>query len=164
MNSVTPGEMEPPMSYSRVSNSWKSWLFSLQHHEEICAVITASLPRVRSGEARWFATARPPAVDRSAEKPQPRNKANSHSLEASVPISEFTESDPPDLRERRLTWAELMLRVFQEDVLKCSKCGGRAAVISAITQPVVVAAILGCLEFSVRAPPTAQARQMHLEL
>jgi hypothetical protein len=38
--------------------------------------------------AKWRSTVvrdRPPAVDRSAEKPQPRNKANSHSLEASVP-------------------------------------------------------------------------------
>jgi hypothetical protein len=26
-------------------------------------------------------------------------------------------------------WAELMMRVFREDVLRCKKCGGRAAVI-----------------------------------
>jgi hypothetical protein len=90
-------------------------------------------------------------VDRSAEKPQPRNKANSYSLEASVPLSELSDSDPPDLRERRLTWAKLMMRVFQEDVLRCPKCGGKSEVISAITQSKVALAILRGLGLSVRA-------------
>ena len=57
--------------------------------------------------AKWRSTvvrARPPAGDRPAEKPQLRSKANSRrSLEASVPIGELTDSDPPGLRERRLT-------------------------------------------------------------
>jgi hypothetical protein len=118
--------------------------------------------------AKWRSTVvrdRSPVVERTAEKPQLPNKANSrHSLKASVPIAELTETDPPGLRERRLTWAELMLRVFREDVLRCPKCGGRAAVISAITQPVIVAAILVCLGLSGRAPPVAPARQSRFDL
>jgi hypothetical protein len=57
-----------------------------------------------------------------------------------------------------------MKRVFREDVLRCKKCGGRAAVISAITQPKVVEAILVCLGHTTRAPPTTPARQTPLGL
>jgi hypothetical protein len=94
---------------------------------------------------------------------QPRPVEGSHS--PFLPIrSELTENDPPGLRERRLSWAELMLRVFQEDVLKCPKCGGKSEVISAITQPKVALAILRCLGLSVRAPPIAPAPQAPFDL
>jgi hypothetical protein len=118
--------------------------------------------------AKWRSTVvrdRPLAADRTAARPQrPDDASSRHALGATVPISELTESDPPGLRERRLTWAELMLRVFQKDVLECSKCRGRAAVISAITQPAVVAAILVCLGLSARAPPIAPAKQSRFDL
>ena len=61
-------------------------------------------------------------------------------------------------------WAELMMRVFREDVLRCKKCGGRAAVISAIAQPKGVEAILVCLGLAVRAPPPTPARQIPFDL
>ncbi len=93
-------------------------------------------------------------------KPPTPGKANGHdSSDATVPILEVVQGDPVCLRERRLSWADLMMRVFKEDVLKCGKCGGKAAVISAITQPKVVEAILTCLGYSVRAPPITPARQ-----
>jgi hypothetical protein len=60
-----------------------------------------------------------------------------------VPILEVAQGDPPGLRERRLSCAELMKRVFREDVLRCKKCGGRAAVISAIAQPKVASPTFG---------------------
>jgi hypothetical protein len=66
---------------------------------------------------------------------------------------EVAQGDLPSLRERRLSWAELMKRVFREGVLRCKKCGGRAAVISAIAQPKGVEAILVCLGLAVRAAP-----------
>ncbi len=92
-------------------------------------------------------------------------KANGcRSSQATVPILEVAQGDPVSLRERRLSWAELMMRVFREDVLRCEKCGGRAAVISAITQPAIVEAILTCLGYSVRAPPISPARQTPFDL
>ncbi len=57
-----------------------------------------------------------------------------------------------------------MMRVFQEDVLRCPKCGGKSEVISAITQPKVALAILRCLGLAVRAPPIAPARQALFDL
>ena len=95
----------------------------------------------------------------------PRGKANgSDSSNATVPILEVAPGDPVSLRERRLTWSELMMRVFREDVLRCQQCGGRAAVISAIAQPKVVEAILICLGHTTRAPPIAPARQTPFDL
>jgi hypothetical protein len=79
------------------------------------------------------------------ELPPPGEASADRSSDATVPILEVAQGDPVSLRERRLSWAELMMRVFREDVLRCTKCGGRAAVISAITQPEVVEAILTCL-------------------
>ena len=97
------------------------------------------------------------------EPPLPAPANPRHAVAASVPIVEVAQSDPVCLRERRLSWAELMMRVFQEDVLQCAHCGGKAAVISAIMQPEVVAAILTCLGLSVRAPPIAPARQARFD-
>jgi hypothetical protein len=83
---------------------------------------------------------------------------------ATVPILEVAQVNPVSLRERRLSWSELMTRVFREDVLRCKKCGGRAAVISAIAQPKVVEAILICLGHTTRAPPIAPARLTPFDL
>ncbi len=80
-----------------------------------------------------------------------------------MPLLEVAPGDPVSLRERRLSWAELLMRVFREDVLQCQKCGGRAAVISAITQPRVVEAILTCLGHTVRAPAIAPSRLGHFD-
>ncbi len=106
------------------------------------------------------------AESRPRTEPPPLDKANGRhsSQQVSVPILEVATGDPPSLRERRLSWAELMKRVFREDVLRCKKCGGRAAVISAITQPKVIEAILVCLGLAVRAPPITPARQIPFDL
>ena len=63
------------------------------------------------------------------------------------------------LRQRRLSWAKLMARVFESDVLSCDQCGGPAEVLAAITQPGVVRAILKSLGLCPRAPPIAPARR-----
>ncbi len=92
-------------------------------------------------------------------------KAGGHdSSDATVPLLEVARGDLVSLRERRLTWSELFQRVFREDVLRCRKCGGRAAVISGIAQPKVAEAILTCLGLAVRAPPIAPARQNPFDL
>ncbi len=93
------------------------------------------------------------------------DKAGGHDCsDATVPILEVARGDLASLRERRLTWSELFQRVFREDVLRCRKCGGRAAVISGIAQPKVAEAILTCLGLAVRAPPIAPARQNPFDL
>jgi hypothetical protein len=122
--------------------------------------------------AKWRATVvrdRAPAESSAEscarmESAPPPGKAGGHdSSNATVPILEIAQGDPVSLRERRLTWSELFQRVFNEDVLKCRQCGGRAEVISSITQPKVIESILTCLGHTARAPPIAPSRLAHFD-
>ena len=61
--------------------------------------------------------------------------------------------------ERRLSWAQLMLRVFEKDVLECPRCGGRRRLIAVITESTVIVAFLGSLGLPTRAPPRGRARE-----
>ena len=45
-------------------------------------------------------------------------------------------------RSRRIRWAKLIKKVWKEDPLLCSKCGGRMQIISFITDPTVIDKIL----------------------
>jgi len=77
--------------------------------------------------------------------------------EAAGPSREIPgPSGPAPLRPRRLSWAQLLRRVFAVDAFQC-ECGGRMRILAAIDQPEVVRAILECLGLSSRAPPLAPA-------
>ena len=54
---------------------------------------------------------------------------------------------------KRLSWAELMRRVWALDVLACPRCGGRMRIIAAISGREAKDAILECLGLPSRAPP-----------
>jgi hypothetical protein len=58
---------------------------------------------------------------------------------------------------RNYSWAALMMRVFQVDVLECENCGGRLRIIAAIHPPDTTRKILDCLGLPSRAPPLAPA-------
>ena len=57
----------------------------------------------------------------------------------------------------RVPWAELLLRVFREDVLVCP-CDGRRVVLAFITEKKVVKEILEHLGLPTTGPPIAPAR------
>jgi hypothetical protein len=57
----------------------------------------------------------------------------------------------------RIDWASLLRRVFLEDVLACP-CGGRRRILSDVTDPTAIVAILEHLDLPARAPPLAAAR------
>jgi hypothetical protein len=61
------------------------------------------------------------------------------------------------LDSRRYSWAQLMLRVFEIDVLRCP-CGARREVIATITDPPVVRKILEHLGLDTDPPRRAPAR------
>ena len=58
----------------------------------------------------------------------------------------------------RPTWAELMKRVFEIDVLHCPHCGGRRRLIALITDSLVARRILRHLDLPSEPPPPAPAR------
>lgn len=45
-------------------------------------------------------------------------------------------------KSRRIRWAKLIRKVWKEDPLLCSKCGGRMRIVSFITDPIVIGKIL----------------------
>jgi len=58
---------------------------------------------------------------------------------------------------RRLSWAQLLARVFLIDVLRCPHCGGRRRILSFLTEPSTVRRILAHLEIPTTPPPLAPA-------
>ena len=71
-----------------------------------------------------------------------------------APLAEPSKPRRPDAK---IPWAELLQRVFREDVLACP-CGGRRRVIAFITERAVVKAILEHLGLPTTGPPIAPAR------
>jgi hypothetical protein len=57
----------------------------------------------------------------------------------------------------RIEWAQLLRRVYWVDVLACP-CGGRRAIVSAISERAGVVALLAHLGLPTEAPPIARAR------
>jgi hypothetical protein len=64
----------------------------------------------------------------------------------------------PDGAKKRATWAELLKRTFQIDVLTCPWCGGKRQLIALLTDGKVVRAILEHLGLPTAAPLLAPAR------
>ena len=82
------------------------------------------------------------------------------------PEIEIPTKEPPAARRpRNYSWAELMRRVFEIDVLECPRCSGRMRILAAIVTPEAIRAILDCLGFPSRAPPMVPAaRDERVEL
>jgi hypothetical protein len=95
--------------------------------------------------------ARPPA-----DRPTPPSSEQGAPGAAWPPCEGRGLSGPAPLRPRRLSWAQLLRRVFAVDAFQCD-CGGRMRILAAIDQPEVARAILDCLGLSSRAPPLAPA-------
>ena len=67
--------------------------------------------------------------------------------------------DPPAVSTRaRMSWAQLLKRVFAIDMAACPQCGGPLTLIAAIEGPTVIVKILAHLSLPTRAPPRAPAR------
>jgi len=67
-------------------------------------------------------------------------------------------------RQRGISWAQRLKRVFAIDIEICRRCGGRLRVIASIEEPAVIERILGHLGCAIelvdsshpcRAPPTS---------
>jgi hypothetical protein len=69
----------------------------------------------------------------------------------------------PLKRPRNYSWAQLLKRVFEVDVLICPSCGSKMRVLCAIHPPDAIQKILTCLGLPSRAPPVAPARPVVVE-
>jgi len=59
-----------------------------------------------------------------------------------VPPQEPPAEPPEAGAQRYIPWAELLKRVFGEDVLRCANCGGRRHMVSVVTDPIAVREVL----------------------
>ncbi len=148
----------------------------LFHPDELIEKLAALVPPPRIHTVRYHGVLGPRAGKRRAIVARPdsdeedgmptdvRPPCQHQSTERAPPTTAPGRATPDEQsrsRPRRLSWAELMRRVFALDVLKCSRCGGRMRVLAAIYPPEPIRAILECLNLSPRAPPITLA-QGHL--
>jgi hypothetical protein len=118
---------------------------------------------VLAPRARWRAQV---VRDRSAVGlpcaavvPGPARPARSRTRRLESSDQQRMDAGDP-LRERRLTWAALMQRVWAKDVLECARCSGRLTLVATITRHDAIAAILHCIGLPTRAPPVAPSREL----
>jgi len=78
------------------------------------------------------------------------------------PIPENTKEEPFPHKQRssrsRLTWAQLLKRVFKIEVAACFRCGGKTKVIAAILDRATIEGILGHLRLPTAPPAILPAR------
>jgi hypothetical protein len=61
--------------------------------------------------------------------------------------------DPPSASPRaRMSWAQLLKRVFAIDITTCPQCGGPLTILAAIEDPSMIIKILSYLGLPIRAP------------
>ena len=69
------------------------------------------------------------------------------------------DDEPPSASPRaRMSWAQLLKRIFAIDMTTCPQCGGPLSILAAIEDPSVILKILSHLGLPTRAPPKAPAR------
>ena len=102
------------------------------------------------------ASLRPRVIPEAEASSPPRHPGCQSGVEAPA-------SDPGKTKKKRgcqprnYPWATLMARVFELDVLACTRCGGRMRILAAIDSPDAIQKILTCLGLPTRAPPIAPA-------
>jgi hypothetical protein len=90
--------------------------------------------------------------------PAAKDRTKLHALvpahdDDSTPVCATT----PAPRPSRIPWADLLRRVFADDVLHCS-CGGRRSVIAVITHPTIARTVLAALDLPHEPAAFAPAR------
>ena len=117
--------------------------------------LVALVPAPRGNLVRYHGTLAPGSKLRARvvpAVPARRREGRSHAA--------CEAEETPEEASRRLSWAELMKRVFATDVLECPRCSGRMRIVATITQPEVIRAMLECIGLPARPPPLAPARPL----
>jgi len=99
--------------------------------EDFIARLVALVPKPRAHLTRYHGVFAPASRDRARIVPGTRSAACAARGEVSV-------SD----RQRAMSWAQRLKRVFAIDVETCRQCGGKLRVIASIEQPAVMERIL----------------------
>jgi hypothetical protein len=165
----------PPLATERLSRlAGGRLLYELKHRWrdgtthtgfeplELLEKLAALVPPPRFNLVRYHGVLAPAARNRArVVPPGPAPKPGAAHTECEVAHRHHGHSEPdeprPDPRPRNYSWAELMRRVFEVDVLECPACQGPMRVLAAIHPPEATRAILDCLGIPSRAPPVSPA-------
>ena len=132
--------------------------------------LAALVPPVRQNQVRYFGLLASQSADHhrlAALAPVAKADAATETLAgvtaaADVPAGVPADAapDPPNAGQRsyRMTWATLLARVFSQDLLTCTHCGGKRRILAAITARDIAAKILTHLELPTDVPELAPAR------
>jgi len=119
---------------------------------EFLEKLASLVPPPRAHLTRYFGILGPHDKHRSDVVPNPEPK----------PEKEETESDQDDesefTKKKRMSWAQLLKRVFQIDIETCPSCGGTLKVIAAVKEPEVIKKILKHLKLPHEPPLIQPAR------
>ena len=103
--------------------------------------------------AKWRAKIVPRAEMQTAPDFAAPQRSSAPEVSMRDPQREPKGSAPPLRHPQNYSWAELMKRVFEADVLACDRCGGRLRIVAAIHPPETTRKILDCLGLPSRPPP-----------
>jgi len=101
--------------------------------EDFIARLAALVPKPRAHLIRYHGVFAPASADRARVVPKTRAAAD-NSKDRGEPLA----TD----RQRSLTWAQRLKRVFAIDIEVCRRCGGKLRVIASIEEPATIERIL----------------------
>ena len=130
---------------------------------ELMERLAALVPPPRFNITRFYGVLAPTATFRPLIVPNDKTTiAPTHQgcpAKTATPITDAVKTDTKRSRQpKNYSWARLMMRVFELDVLSCPRCGGRMKILCAINEPTAIQKILACLGLPSRAPPVAPAK------
>ena len=121
--------------------------------------LAALVPRPRAHQHTYHGVLAPAAPYRDLIVPGPRKATTPSATPADCAAAHDSDAERR-AKTRRLTWAELLQKVFAIDVLECPHCGARRKLIAMICDGVVVRKILGSSRTAERASnPRALTRR-----
>jgi hypothetical protein len=127
---------------------------------ELVERLAALVPPPKFNVTRYFGVLAPGATFRSLIIPPDRapSPPPHRGCPAGVPKTASGKAGKKrGVRWRNYLWAQLMVRVFELDILTCPRCGSRMRILCAIHPPSAIRKILACLGLPTRAPPLAPA-------
>lgn len=154
----TLSQAQPPLAHERLQETsgrklvyrmktpWRSGATQvLMERIELLEKLAALVPRPRYHVVHYYGILAPAVKWRRDIVPDPPPEQCSQG-------SDIEDTEPP---RKNCTWAQLMARTFEFDVLQCPRCGGRMKIIAAIESPEVA-----CLEFAARTSPFGSHRRV----
>jgi hypothetical protein len=122
---------------------------------EFLEKLSALVPPPRIHLTRFHGILAPHSKFRKLVVPQIDEKVEGNTdVEKSLEV----QDEDSELKQKRISWAKLLSRVFALDMANCDHCGGELKAISAVIKQDVVMKILTHLGLPARAPPISPSR------